>query len=129
MSTSMWRRIGLLLLLLLLAKPSAAAQADIFPVLGGAYVGLGVWDGYTTVQCSKLGTCHEANPLLRPFVDEHGIAPVMTAKVAFQVGTLALLCHWRKDHPRETMAALLSLIVLQSYVNIRNARTLRGVSR
>jgi hypothetical protein len=120
------------ILLLMLSSPApllAQTPSDrTFHGLQAAYVGLATMDAVTTSLCVQRRTCHEANPILRPLVDRHGIRTAMTVKLATQGAISGGFFYAWKHYPEHRKGLLLSLATmtaLQGYVDYRNYQTLR----
>lgn len=99
---------------------------------GGVYVGLATADARGTIACVQAGTCHEANPAIRPIVDRHGIVPAMSGKLGFNVGTVAAIWavnHKWPGHRKRSTLMLIAMDVVQGYVVYRNNRVLKGERR
>lgn len=99
-------------------------------VLQGSYIAAGVWDAYKTVLCVRtVYGCYEANPVLKPIVEEHGIEAAMTGKVAFQVGVVAATEYFWRKYPEKRPAILGTLgamLAFQLWVNKHNATVIAG---
>lgn len=123
-----------LALLALSARPAQSQDnwQTAATLAAGAYVGLAAIDAKNTYDCVKAGTCVEANPLIRPFVERRGIGPAMAGKVAVNVGMLAatqaITSRWPDRH-RMRAVAYVSMMLVQGYVVYRNERVLRGTWR
>lgn len=90
---------------------------------------LAALDAHGTIDCVRLGTCHEANPFLRPLVDRHGIEVAMGSKLAVQGGLVAVslwAMHRYPEHRKGIVLGLVTATVLQGVVVGLNQRTLRN---
>lgn len=112
-------------LFLLWALPvSAQTERTIFRVTLPIYGFVAIEDARQTRLCVEHGSCREVNPVLKPFVDRHGIRTTMAGKLAVQSGVAAGLVLLHHKYRWQSTAALLTLTGLQAWVDIRNYRTL-----
>lgn len=127
-------RFGLVLGLLLLPSASHAEDHDRTPLgianftLGTTYIGLSAADAIITYRAVSDGRAREANPLLVPFVESHGIGKTMAAKFAVNVGTelgLRYIEHRWPERQKTVLAARIAAVAVQGYVVARNLRVLR----
>ncbi len=131
-------RIGVLagLLLSALVTPLHADERTLADKLAIAttptYLALAAIDGWDTVACVRAGRCHEANPILKPVVERHGIGPTMTGKVVLQAG-FATGVFWAMHRwpaqKKYIVASYITMTVLQGVVVVANRRTLERASR
>lgn len=128
-------RLGVLLVgFLLLSAPLAQADDDHRLDLASSvalitYVGTSVADARFTVQCVHRHVCREANPLLAPIVNKHGIGTAMTAKVAFNlgvVGVMQVISHQWPERKKTLFFSLLAANAVNVAVLAHNHRVLSG---
>lgn len=118
-------------LLLLIAVPVQAQEPSkrVFDALRGAFLGLAVADGISTVICLEtVEGCVEANPMVRPVVERHGARSAMSGKVAVNgAQMLAIGYLWRKypDQRRQILLGTVAMVALQGYVVGHNLREMR----
>ena len=109
---------------------AAHASPRVRTILAGTtYAGLATWDAALTVKCVQAKTCHEANPLLAPLVNRHGIKTAMTAKLALNTAMTggAIYVARKYPHRRKTITAMLmSMAAVQGYVVYRNYQVIQG---
>ena len=106
----------------------AAAHADPdrqFRVALGAYITAAALDGSITSYCVGRGECREANPLLAPVVERHGVVAAMTLKGAFHGGILGILLSMHKERPKVALWTTIGLLAAQVAVDAHNVKTLR----
>lgn len=111
------------------AQQRWAAEDRLFVVVLPVYGVLAWKDASDTIDCVKARVCHEANPLIRPFVDRHGITSAMTGKLAIQAGIaggLGYAMHRWPSKKRYILASFVTMTALQGYVVYRNHQTLKG---
>lgn len=121
-----------ILLVLVLAIPRAVVAQErgdqIFAAALGAYAVAAVVDAKTTIDCSRAGLCHEANPVLRPLVDRHGVEFAMGTKLAAQAGVAVTVLLLRPKYKTQTMWAMVGLSAAQiavdgiNYARLQEAR-------
>lgn len=127
--------VCLLLVCLLLAAPASAQTTEdrLFHGLQLAQIGTAAIDGALTVECVQhIVGCHEANPIMRPFVDQHGIVRAMTGKVAVNAGIgLGALWLWQRypEHKRLVITVLSVFVAGNLYADIGNYRTVTRGTR
>ncbi len=120
-----WR--GILPVLLLLLMPStASAQSERATHLALAtYMTSAFFDTSITSYALGRGNAHEANPILAPIIERHGVAVAMTAKGAMHVGIAALILHYHQDAPKRVFWITVGLTAAQVAVDVANVHTLR----
>lgn len=123
----------IILAVLLLVGSAQTVRADVldttFLVTLPVYGGLAAIDAHGTIGCVRLGTCHEANILLRPIVDRHGIEVAMGSKLAAQAGVAAFAGWAMRRYPDQKKWIVVGFVTgtaLQGVVVALNARTLRN---
>lgn len=120
----------LILIMVLLARPARAEdwqRAAFHASLAG--LGVFAWkDAEMTIDCVRRQVCQEANPIIRPFVDRHGIERAMTGKLAVQAGIAGFHVYaWHRWPARKPviLASLVTMTVLQGLVVAHNHRVLQ----
>lgn len=97
---------------------------------GVTYIGLASADAVITYRSVSDGRAREANPLLVPFVESHGIGRTMGAKLAVNIGMELGLRYIERRWPESRKSVLLARIAavgVQGFVVAHNLRVLRGV--
>lgn len=123
--------------ILLTAAPASASPWDrlfrvedkVFAVAAPTAIALSALDAYGTKACVDRRECAEANLLLAPFVERHGIGPAMATKVAIDAGLIvgmAWLRHRFPEHGKSTAAAAITMVAVRGYVVYRNHRTVEA---
>ena len=124
-------KILLVVLVLLVPRPAAAQSSDaLFNAGVVALLALDAVDAWSTYACvSEYPTqCHEANPVIRPFVDKHGVAVAMGGKLAVNaaiLGVAALVRHKKPEWKKGIGLSLVSMGGVQVVVDVMNVRTLQ----
>lgn len=114
----------LALVLALLWPSSAWAQSErATHVALGAYMTAAFFDTSITSYAIGQGVAHEANPFLRPIVENHGVVTAMTIKGGLHVGIAALILKYHKTAPKRTFWITVGLTAAQVAVDVANVRT------
>lgn len=95
----------------------------------GAYAAAAVIDAKTTIDCSLAHLCREANPVLVPLVNNHGVEFAMATKLAAQAGLGYALYRLRPRYRTQTAWALAALVGIQIAVDGINYSRLRAAER
>lgn len=104
--------------------PASADSLKVHVALFG-YMTTAFVDTAETSYCIALKTCREANPVLRPLVERHGVVPAMAVKGAMHTGIAWFLLTQHKDHPKAAFWSTLALIGAQTAVDIHNIRAIQ----
>jgi len=119
-----WIRSWLFVLVLCLLPSVASAQGLTATKIA--------WAGYITAAFAAdsvtsygigKGTVHEANPILRPIVEQRGPVVAMTVKGAMHAGISLLILKYHKDAPKRTFWITVGLTAAQVAVDALNVRT------
>lgn len=123
-ATAKWWKRLLFVVVLLLLPSTAAAQAETATHLAlGAYMTAAFFDTSITSYAIGQGVAHEANPFLRPIVENHGVVTAMTIKGGLHVGIAALILKYHKTAPKRTFWITVGLTAAQVAVDVANVRT------
>jgi dipeptide/tripeptide permease len=96
--------------------------------LGLASISLSFADAIITYRAVKSGRAREANPLLVPFVETHGIGKTMIAKVGVDFGQelgLRYIAHRWPERKKTVMIARVAAVGLKGFVVAHNVHELR----
>lgn len=121
------RQLAAALALVLLLPSVASADDWLTHILIGGVAVTSFADASSTSHCFGAGTCREANPLFRPFVDR-SVVGSMALKGAATYAMTAWLWRMHRDHPTRARLVALGFVVMQGAVVAHNVRTLRGRS-
>jgi len=116
--------VGCLTLACLWATPALAQSDPDSPLLTFTLIAYGASAGAdlgATGYCLGAGTCHEANPLFRPFVQHH-VAVAGAVKMTVTGVTVWQLIRHRQEHPRAVFWTTVALTALNTYAAVRNSR-------
>ena len=96
---------------------------------GTVNVGLSAWDAGLTYRAVKSHQANEANPLIVPFVEAHGIGSAMVGKLAIDAGVIGGMAYIAKRWPGSKRAMLgghIAQAAVKMFVISHNMRVLRG---
>lgn len=117
---------ALIVLALVLLPSSAFAQSQRATHLAlGGYITAAFFDASITSYCYGQGSCREANPVLAPIVERHGVVAAMTVKGAMHAGIAGLLLKYHQDSPKRVFWITVGLTAAQIAVDVVNVRTLQ----
>ncbi len=119
-----WIKSWLFVLALAILPTTAAAQSEAATHIAlGTYMTAAFFDTSITSYAIGKGNAHEANPILRPIVEQHGVVAAMTVKGAMHVGIAALILKYHKRYPKRTFWVTVGLTGAQIAVDALNVRT------